>query len=115
MSGLLQKLLLKIVHPIVESKVGKYLTAKPGLLRTTVVLYVIVTAVLAFFHVAEPLSILTQVFSWLGLAAQTAGMPVDPHAVGEAFTNFLKALLVLLAVLRPIVRWVEAGFKQTQA
>jgi len=105
------KLLLKLGQSKIVAAVKAFFTAKPGLLRTVVVLYVVAVPALAFFHLGDPARIVTEVFTWLGLAAQTAGLPVDPAALGAAVTTWLKATVALLALARPVVRWIAAGFK----
>lgn len=90
--------------------ISKVFSGKPGMLRTVLAIFVVAMAVLPMVG-PDIGRIVGAVGEYLGLAAQAVGVPVDPQALSDAFKAWWLATLALLAILRPIVRWVIAGFR----
>ena len=104
---------LKLGRGGVVAKVGKLFEGRPGLTRTILALYIAVTAILHAVGLQGPAELLTTAWAWLGLTQATAGAPVDTTALSAAVDAFVTATLGLIAIVRPLVRWVMAAWKKT--
>lgn len=104
------KLASKLFRGRISKLVSGALGNKPGLLRTLLALAVVAIAFLPAAGQAHIATIISAVIEYLGLAAQTAGVPVDPKALAEGFRVWWLQTLALLALLRPVLRWVVVAW-----
>ena len=103
---------LKLGRGGVVAKVGKLFEGRPGLTRTILALYIAATAVLHAVGLQGPAELLTTAWTWMGLSGATAAAPVDTTALSAAVDAFVTAVLGLVAIARPLIRWVLAGWKK---
>lgn len=100
---------LKLGRGGIVKRIKGLFEGKPGLLRTVLALFVLTMATLPVLG-PKVGQVVGAIGSYLGLAAQAVGVPVDPQALADAFEAWWLATLALVALLRPVVRWVIAGF-----
>ena len=81
----------------------KLFTGKPGLMRSILAAYIVAVIVLKALGQDQIADTLGNALAWVGLTPGAIGAPVDPAAIGAA-------ALALVALARPFVRWVIAGF-----
>ena len=105
------KLAAKLFKSKVAGWVHTFFHGKPGLLRTVLAVFVLAMAVLPVVG-PDVGKIVGAVGDYLGLAGQAVGVPVDPAALAKAFSDWWLATLALVALLRPVIRWVLDAFKK---
>lgn len=108
------RLALRLSRGGIVRKMKALFESRPGLLRTSLAAFVLAMAVLPSLSPATG-RLVGAIGEYLGLAAQSAGVPVDPEALRAAFEAWWLATLALLAILRPAARWVIAGWAAQRA
>jgi len=108
------RLALRLGRGGIVSRFKAMFEGRPGVLRTVLALFVLAMAVLPTLGPGVG-RVVGAIGEYLGLAAQATGVPVDPEALRAAFEAWWLATLALVAILRPVARYVIAGWAAQRA